>query len=58
MTKTNSIDDTIYVTFSNGSTSPNLISSELKVRPAFNLNAELTITSGEGTIDKPYELGK
>jgi hypothetical protein len=58
MTRTNEVDDTIYVVNANGSASANFVNIELKIRPAFYLSKSLTITSGEGTIDKPYELNR
>ncbi len=58
MTKTNDIEDTIYILYNNGSSSANLTNNLLNIRPAMNLNNKLKITSGSGTLEDPYNLSK
>ena len=47
----------INVINENGNFFGDTISAKYNVKPAFSLKYDLTIVSGEGTMDSPYELG-
>ena len=48
----------ITVINENGNLFADTINSKYNVRPAFYLKSDLKITSGDGTIDSPFELGE
>lgn len=57
-TKTDDIDDTFYYSDKNDTISTDIYTSKLKVRPGLYLDGELTIVSGAGSVNSPYELSR
>lgn len=50
-------DKIIYVINKDGNFYGDFISSKYEIRPSFYLKGDVSIGSGEGTLDKPYKLG-
>ncbi len=50
-------DKIIYVINKDGNFYGDFISSKYEIRPSFYLKGDVSIISGEGTLDKPYKLG-
>ena len=50
-------DKIIYVINKDGNFYGDFISSKYEIRPSFYLKGDVSIDSGEGTLDKPYKLG-
>lgn len=57
MTATNKEEDTIFTVQEHGKLYADMITEELKVRPAIVLNGALNIVSGSGTEKDPFVLG-
>ena len=52
------MNKTIYVINKSRKLFADLISSEYKVRPTLSLASDIFIIEGNGTKDKPFEIGR
>ena len=58
ITGTNEYEETIYTGLKDGRLYADSMTSEINIRPAIYLDIELIVTSGTGTSDDPYIIGR